>query len=362
MYKVSDFDFYLPEELIAQHPAVPRDTSRLLVYDRTSDTIVDDYFYNLDKYLPEHSTIVVNNSKVEKARIQIENHEIFVLRQLDTNRIEALVRPGKKFKTGKQLVYSGGLKVDVDAVLDDGVRILSVFPELSSDAWTPFRLTPFPPYMKQDESLAGNYQTVYAKDEGSKAAPTAGLHFTDELISRITERGHPFAEITLHVGLGTFAPVKVDLIQDHHMHSEWYSIGEETARILNQSTHITAVGTTSARTLESIANVENQSVSQEDSSKGRAGDIKSHKSGNNAQITSARRNFTAGSGSTDIFITPGYRFKAVDSLITNFHLPKSTLLMLVASLTGFDEMHKIYRHAIQNKYRFYSFGDAMLII
>jgi len=361
MYKVSDFDFYLPEELIAQHPAVPRDTSRLLVYNRVDGSITDDYFYNIDRYLSEKTTIVVNNSKVEKARIQIENHEIFVLRQLDTNRIEALVRPGKKFKSGNHLEYSNGLKIDVDAVMDDGVRILSVYPELSSEAWTPFRMTPFPPYMKQDESLAGNYQTVYAKDEGSKAAPTAGLHFTDELISRITQVGHPFAELTLHVGLGTFAPVKVDLIQDHHMHSEWYSIGEDTTQILNASKHITAVGTTSARTLESIVQNANSLEDMSESTE-RLREAKPHHSESNAHQMLSQRKFVAGSGSTDIFITPGYQFKAVDSLITNFHLPKSTLLMLVASLTGFEEMHKIYRHAIQTKYRFYSFGDAMIII
>jgi S-adenosylmethionine:tRNA ribosyltransferase-isomerase len=362
MYKVSDFDFHLPEELIAQSPAVPRDTSRLLVYNRQDRTIRDDHFYNLGRYLPSNTTIVVNNSKVEKARIQIDSFEIFVLRQLDTHRIEALVRPGKKFRVGKRVEFANGLHISVDAVMDDGVRILSMHPELSDEAWSPYRLTPFPPYMKQDESLAENYQTVYAKDEGSKAAPTAGLHFTDRLISQLIDRGHPFAELTLHVGLGTFAPVKAELIQDHKMHSEWYSIDAEVASSLNRSSHITAVGTTSARTLESI--VRNDVDTFEPTSAVRMNGLHEFENQHKEMPTSQenRRIFTAGSGSTDIFITPGYKFKAVDSLITNFHLPKSTLLMLVSSLTSFDEMHRIYRHAIHNKYRFYSFGDAMLII
>jgi S-adenosylmethionine:tRNA ribosyltransferase-isomerase len=374
MYKVSDFDFHLPEELIAQYPAVPRDTSRLLVYNRNDGSITDDFFFNIGNHLPSNSTLVVNNSKVEKARIQIENFEIFVLRQLDTHRIEALVRPGKKFKVGKKVQLTTELMVSVDAVMEDGVRILSLHPDLNDDAWTPHRLTPFPPYMKQDESLANNYQTVYAKDEGSKAAPTAGLHFTDSLINQLLEKGHPLAELTLHVGLGTFAPVKAELIQDHKMHSEWYSIDARTAETLNNAQHITAVGTTSARTLESIVEEVISTKSNRLNSKSEiVNNTGTFEIGKDNMLNGiqeievntgygARRSFTAGSGSTDIFITPGYKFKAVDSLITNFHLPKSTLLMLVSTLTGFDEMHKIYRHAIQNKYRFYSFGDAMLII
>lgn len=369
MYKVSDFDFHLPEELIAQSPAVPRDTSRLLVYNRLDKSIKDDHFYNIGQYLPKQTTIVVNNSKVEKARIQIDSLEIFVLRQLDTQRIEALVRPGKKFRVGKQIEVADGLLVTVDAVMDDGVRVLTLHPEPGNEAWSPYRLTPFPPYMKQDESLAKNYQTVYAKDEGSKAAPTAGLHFTDHLISQLKAGGHSFAELTLHVGLGTFAPVKSELIKDHKMHSEWYSIDAEVAETLNNTSHITAVGTTSARTLESIVKIDTTVYGSEMESfeATSAKVVKSlteieNQQGDSPSKQSSWRTFTAGSGSTDIFITPGYRFKAVDSLITNFHLPKSTLLMLVSTLTGIDEMHRIYRHAIQNKYRFYSFGDAMLIV
>ncbi|KPP99121.1 MAG: S-adenosylmethionine:tRNA ribosyltransferase-isomerase [Bacteroidetes bacterium HLUCCA01] len=333
MYTINDFDFTLPEALIAQRPASPRDHARLLVYDRKTRAITDDVFYNIGNWLPKDTTIVVNNSKVEKARMVFGGLEIFVLRQINDTTAEALVRPGKKFRPGKITELAPGLTAETLEMQEDGVRTLKLHPPLTEPAWEPHRLTPFPPYIAQDESLADEYQTVYAKDEGSKAAPTAGLHFTTELLDQLQDSGRSIVELTLHVGMGTFAPVKVEQIEDHVMHSEWYSIDAQNAGMLERSKHITAVGTTSARTLESIA------------------DGEPHK-----------RIFAAGSGSTDIFITPGYTYRGLDALITNFHLPKSTLLMLVAALTGLDEMHRIYAHAIAEKYRFYSFGDAMLIL
>lgn len=342
MYSLSDFDFRLPEDLIAQKPAHPRDHARLLVYDRTNRTITDDFFYNLGSYLPDSSTIVMNNSKVEKARILIDKVEIFVLRQFDTHRAEALVRPGKKFRIGKIFNPIPEVSIETIEIQDDGVRVIQVQPGFDHPIWDQWKLTPFPPYIKQDETLADEYQTVYAKDEGSKAAPTAGLHFTVELLDSLKSKGFALEELTLHVGLGTFTPVKSENIDEHIMHSEWYSIDPITAHSLTQSRHITAVGTTTARTLESIV------------SGGYLSDI--------PFTSKENRSFSAGSGSTDIFIKPGYQFKAVDALVTNFHLPKSTLLMLISALTGIEEMHRIYQHAISSKYRFYSFGDAMLIV
>lgn len=331
-YTLSDFDYLLPDELIAQEPVSPRDHSRLLVYSRSDKSITDDYFYNLGKYLEESTTLVVNNSKVEKCRLLFDggSKEIFVVNTLNDHTVEALVRPGKKFKKGKIIRLTDDLAVKVLKVGKDGIRTLNLNHSLNDPVFDPFRATPFPPYIEQNEALSEEYQTVFARDKGSKAAPTAGLHFTDELIDKLKDHGFGWQEVTLHVSLGTFAPVKVENLDDHIMHSEWYQIGEETTKGLNKSNHITAVGTTSIRVLESAVNEDGK--------------------------------FTAGSGETDIFIKPGYRFKAVDSLITNFHLPKSTLLMLVAAIMGFEEMHRVYKHAIREKYRFYSFGDGMLIL
>ena len=333
MYTLNDFDFELPEELIAQRPASPRDHARLLVYERKTQTITDDVFYNIGKWLPPDTTVVLNNSRVEKARMVFGKTEIFALRQANDTTIEALVRPGRKFKLGNTVQLAEGLQATVVDVQGDGVRTLVMSPSLNDKTWDEFRLTPFPPYIAQDENLAGEYQTVYAKPEGSKAAPTAGLHFTEELLSDLKSSGRRLAELTLHVGLGTFSPVK-DSIEDHIMHSEWYSLDAPNAVLLNEARHLTAVGTTSARVLESIAELSPE----------------------------GNRKFPIGSGTTEIFIKPGYRYKGTDALITNFHLPKSTLLMLVSALCSVEEMHRIYRHAIESKYRFYSFGDAMIIL
>lgn len=332
MYTLSDFDYHLPEELIAQSPAHPRDHAKLLVYNRETGEIIDDVFYNLGKYLPKQTKLVVNNSKVEKCRLMFDEgkRELFVTSVRNNNTIEALVRPGRKFKLGKTVELVDGITAKVTHVAEDGLRTMVLNCDLDDPRLEPFKYTPFPPYIEQDESLADEYQTVYAKDLGSKAAPTAGLHFTDELLESLKNQGIEKEEVTLHVGLGTFAPVKVENILEHDIHSEWYHLNDETAAKLNQTEHVTAVGTTSVRVLESVT--------------GEGGKLH------------------PGFGETNIYIIPGYNYKRVDALITNFHLPKSTLLMLVAAFMGFNEMKRLYEHAIEKKYRFYSFGDAMLIL
>ncbi|MFN1835511.1 tRNA preQ1(34) S-adenosylmethionine ribosyltransferase-isomerase QueA [Balneola sp. MJW-20] len=331
-YALSDFDYELPEELIAQSPAHPRDHARLLVYDRKSGSITDDYFYNLPNYLPADTTMVVNNSKVEKCRLLFDEGktELFVTSVSNNDTIEAMVRPGKKFKEGQKRALAEGVTAEVLSIAEDGLRRIRLSCDLDDPKLEPFKRTPFPPYIEQDESLAEEYQTVYAKDLGSKAAPTAGLHFTDELLQKLREGGVKRSEVTLHVGLGTFAPVKTEDISEHEMHSEWYQIDHKTAGELGKAGHITAVGTTSVRVLESAV-----------------------KEG---------RKFNAETGDTDIFITPGFEFQSVDALITNFHLPKSTLLMLVSAFMGYEEMFRLYEHAVKEKYRFYSFGDGMLLL
>lgn len=328
MYTLEDFNFELPGRLIAQTPANPRDHARLLVYNRSDRTIRDDYFYNLEKYLPKDTTIAVNNSKVEKCRMKFGppagGFEVFVVETINPTTIQALVRPGRKFKLGQTVIDD--FRFMIDDIAEDGIRTIRLDRPLDDPSFDPHRLTPLPPYIAQDESLADEYQTVYADPLGSKAAPTAGLHFTPELLRSIKSK-HAFAEVTLHVGMGTFAPIK-ESIETHVMHKEHYYLDAKTADTLNAAKHLTAVGTTTVRVLES-----------------------------------ADKPYSTYSGDTDIFITPGYEFKSVGSLITNFHLPKSTLLMLVSAFLGsVDELHRIYQHAIKEDYRFYSFGDAMLIL
>lgn len=331
-YTLSDFDYNLPKELIAQEPASPRDHARLLVYDRSQKSITDDFFYNLTDYLPAQTTLVTNNSKVEKCRLLFDDGkmEIFVLEKAKDDTIKALVRPGKKFKNGNTVELSTGIKATVLKVDDEGIRTLKMMPSLQDEAYNPFKHTPFPPYIAQNDALSEQYQTIYAKTMGSKAAPTAGLHFTQELLQKISKAGIDRLEVTLHVGLGTFAPVKTEQIENHNMHSEWYEIRSSVADKLNNAHHITAVGSTSLRVLEACRHHHSR--------------------------------FEAEKRETDIYIRPGYTYQAVDALITNFHLPKSTLLMMVAAFMGFDEMKRLYRHAVENKYRFYSFGDGMLIL
>jgi S-adenosylmethionine:tRNA ribosyltransferase-isomerase len=326
-YGLSDFDFELPKELIAHEPARPRDHARLLVYDRAIRSITDDFFYNLGNYLPGDASLVINNSKVEKCRLRFGGVELFVLETHNDKTVSAMVRPGRKFKLGAKVELPKGIIAEVVGIDDDGVRRIVLNKDLNDKVYDPFRLTPLPFYIPQDESLSDEYQTVYARPMGSKAAPTAGLHFTDDLLNLIRIK-HDVIEITLHVGLGTFAPVKSEDLTKHKMHEEWFSINQAAAESLNLAKHVTAVGTTSVRTLES-----------------------------------ADKPFRKQTGDTSIFIVPGYKFVAVDSLITNFHLPKSTLLMLVAAFMGsVDELRDVYRHAIEERYRFYSFGDAMLIL
>lgn len=353
-FTLSQFDYHLPESHIAQKPAEPRDHSRLLVYNRKTGQITDDFFYNLPLHLPECSSLVINNSRVEKARLLFGKKEIFVTRVLDPFTVEAMIRPGKAFKKGKTVALAPqnaifgsnspdsdiSIQAEVLDIAQDGLRTLRFNFPIDHDILAPYRHTPFPPYIHPDENLADRYQTVYARDEGSKAAPTAGLHFTDQVFSNLEKKSIRKIELTLHVGLGTFAPVKTENISEHIMHSEWYQITQEAAKMLRESRHITAVGTTSARVLESSAR---------------------HSA---ARIPDSHpfRDFRESEDETDIFITPGYRFRAVDSLITNFHLPKSTLLMMVSAFIGIDEMHRVYNHAIREKYRFYSFGDAMLLL
>jgi len=331
-YTLSDFDYDLPDEFIAQEPAQPRDHARLLVYNRATGTITDDHFYNILDYLPAETTLVVNNSKVEKCRLLFDNgkKEVFILEAVNDTTVRAMVRPGKKFKKGKTAQLTDDISAKVTDIDEEGIRTLELSPSLNDPVYNQHKHTPFPPYIEQNESLSEEYQTVYAQDLGSKAAPTAGLHFTDELLENITAQGITQSEVTLHVGLGTFAPVKAETIEEHTMHSEWFEITEDTADELKNADHITAVGTTSVRVLESCLRNHDQ--------------------------------FAATEMNTDIFIRPGFEFKATDALITNFHLPKSTLLMLVAAFTGYEEMKKLYQHAIDEEYRFYSFGDAMLIL
>lgn len=353
-FSLSDFDYELPESRIAQKPAEPRDHSRLLVYNRTDRSITDDIFLNLSDHLPERSVLVINNSRVEKARLIFGPKEVFVTRILDPYTVEALIRPGKAFRKGRHLHLSADgsgadrpLCAEVLDIAGDGLRTLRFNYPVDHPVFEPCRRTPFPPYIEPDEALADRYQTVYARNEGSKAAPTAGLHFTDRLFGKLSQKTILPVALTLHVGLGTFAPVKTERIDNHKMHSEWFQVSDDAALELNRAHHITAVGTTSARVLESVAS---------DRYPGNAA------TGKRPTHAVPFRNFHAMEGDTDIFITPGYRFRAVDALITNFHLPKSTLLMMVAAFTGMDEMRRIYDYAIRQEYRFYSFGDAMLLL
>lgn len=328
-FSLSDYNYHLPDKLIAQKPAFPRDSARLLVYNRETGGILDRVFNELPSYLESGTTLVMNNSRVEKARLLFENREIFLLDKKSDTDVTAMVRPGKKFQKGISFPLTPEISVEVLDVYDDGTRLLRFSVPINSAVVQQFSHTPFPPYIHAGEELADEYQTVYAKESGSKAAPTAGLHFTGRLLDKLKLQHFGRAEVTLHVGLGTFAPVKTDDIRQHAIHSEWYSIDADNAARLNKAHHRTAVGTTSVRVLESAAAL------------GPA--------------------FYPHSDATSIYIYPGYEFRKTDALITNFHLPKSSLLMLVAAMVGLDELHRIYKHAVKEQYRFFSFGDAMLI-
>ena len=339
---INEFDYDLPQELIAQTPLEKRDSSRLLVMDKNTGELVHEHFNNIIDYLNKGDVLVLNDTKVIPARlIGIKEEtgaviEILLLKDLGNNKWECLSKPAKRLKIGTIVVFGDGeLKAKVVEKFDEGlVHIELLYDGILMEVLDKLGTMPLPPYIHEKLTDQSRYQTVYAKNIGSAAAPTAGLHFTKELLKEIEDKGIIITYVTLHVGLGTFRPVEVENILDHHMHSEFYVMNEETASILNKAKEegrrIIAVGTTSTRTLETIA------------------------SNNNGK-------FVATSGNTDIFIYPGYEFKAIDCLITNFHLPKSTLVMLVSALSSRDNILNAYKEAIKEKYRFFSFGDAMFI-
>lgn len=339
--KTSDFDYNLPEELIAQTPVYPRDTSRMLVFDREKDQIYHKRFYDIVDFLKEGDLLVRNNTKVLPARMfAYTAHggkvEILLLKRFDLNEWEVLVKPGKKAKPGAKLVISEELSLEVLSTIEEAGsrRVKFIYDGVFEDIISRVGEMPLPPYITEKLKDQGRYQTVYAKVDGSAAAPTAGLHFTDDIIEKIKAKGVEIVDVLLHVGLGTFRPVKADDISGHHMHSEYYEVSDYAAERINKAKsegrRVIAVGTTSVRTLESAAD-------------------------ENGYIKPVKAN-------TEIFIYPPYKFKCVDALLTNFHLPKSTLLMLVSSLSTREKMLDIYNIAVEEKYRFFSFGDCMLII
>ena len=340
--KTSDFYYDLPEELIAQKPVYPRDSSRLMVIDRKKDTIEHRIFRDVIEYLNPGDVLVVNETRVIPARlygVKAETGgaiEFLLLKRLNLTDWEVILKPGKRAKPGAEFIFGEGtLKATILSIGEDGGRTVrftwdGVFEEILDELGQ----MPLPPYIHERLEDRNRYQTVYAKTDGSAAAPTAGLHFTPELLDRIREKGIDVVPVLLHVGLGTFRPVKEEYVDDHHMHSEYYEVTEEQAKRINAARNgggrVICVGTTSVRTLETVA---------DDSGV-----------------------IHAGSGFTQIFIKPGVRIKAVDALITNFHLPESTLLMLVSAFIGRETALKAYETAVKERYRFFSFGDAMLIV
>lgn len=332
-----DFYYDLPEELIAQTPIDPRDHSRLLVYDRATDTVQHKHFYDLPSFLKKGDLLVVNNTRVIPARIfgHIENHEsvleVLLLKRKDYTHWETIMKPARKARLGSVIHFCDVLSAVVTEIGDYGARTIEFkFDGVFEDILDRVGNMPLPPYIKEKLADKERYQTVYSKIEGSAAAPTAGLHFTPELIQKLKDMGVEFATVLLHIGLGTFRPVKEENILDHEMHTEYYEIDEENAEKINKATRegrrVICVGTTSVRTLETVAD-EN-------------GYVRAQK------------------GDTSIFIYPGYKFKCVKALITNFHLPESTLIMLVSALVGREKTLEIYNEAVKERYRFFSFGDA----
>lgn len=337
---ISDFDYFLPEKQIAQIPADPRDSSRMMVLSPKTQTIEHRHFYQLDEYLTDGDVLIFNDTRVIPARLIGVRQptggkaEVFLLRQLERDRWEVLVKPGKKMRVGSVITFGHELSCEVLAYTDFGGRIVKfsyegIFEEILDRLGT----MPLPPYIHETLEDPERYQTIYSREKGSAAAPTAGLHFTESLMDRLRKKGVHLGFVTLHVGLGTFRPVQVDEIEDHVMHSEFYSIPTETADLIRmakqEGRRVVAVGTTSIRTLESAA-VDHGMIE-------------------------------AKQGWTNIFIYPGYQFKIVDAVITNFHLPKSTLIMLVSAFAGREFTLQAYRTAVEENYRFFSFGDAMLI-
>lgn len=338
---VKDFDYDLPEELIAQDPLEDRSSSRLMVLDKKTGEVSHHIFKEIIKYLRPGDCLVLNNTKVIPARLYgvkegtMAKIEILLLKRKQNDVWETLVKPGKKAKPGTKIIFGDGILTgEVIDVVDDGNRLIQFsYDGIFEEILDKLGQMPLPPYITHQLKDKNRYQTVYAKYDGSAAAPTAGLHFTKELLNEVKEKGVDIEEVTLHVGLGTFRPVKVDNVLDHHMHSEFYMVSQEAADKINNAKknggRIISVGTTSTRTLESAAD-------------------------ENGMLHEC-------SGWTDIFIYPGYKFKVIDCLITNFHLPQSTLVMLVSALAGREHILSAYKKAVEEKYRFFSFGDAMFI-
>ena len=340
--KTSDFYYDLPEELIAQDPLEDRTASRLLVLDRKTGAVKHKIFSDVIDYLNKGDCLVINNTRVIPARLIGEKEgtggkvEVLLLKRRANDVWETLVKPGKKLKPGAKITFGDGrLRAEVLEVVEEGNRLVKFHYEgIFEEILDSLGEMPLPPYITHKLEDKEMYQTVYAKFDGSAAAPTAGLHFTKELLNKIEEKGIKIASITLHVGLGTFRPVKVDDVNNHHMHTEWYEVNTEAADIINETKRnggrVICVGTTSCRTIESVA------------------DEKGY--------------MKAKTGETDIFIYPGYKFKVMDGLITNFHLPESTLVMLVSAFAGKENVLAAYETAVKERYRFFSFGDAMILI
>lgn len=338
--KTSDFDYYLPEELIAQTPLKDRDHSRMLVLDKVTGEITHDRFDDIVNYLNKGDVLVLNNTKVIPARLIGEKEEtkavieVLMLKDLGNDEWECLCKPAKRVKVGTIVNFGSELKTKCTFVGEDGIRHFKfIYDGILLEILDRLGDMPLPPYIHEKLEDKDRYQTIYAKESGSAAAPTAGLHFTKELLKKIEDKGIIIKEITLHVGLGTFRPVSVEDVNNHKMHSEFYRMNKDTADVLNlakkEGRRIISVGTTTTRTLETIMNLYDE--------------------------------FKECSGWTDIFIYPGYKFKAIDALITNFHLPKSTLVMLVSAFAGKEKIMNAYKEAVENKYRFFSFGDSMFI-
>ena len=348
---INDFDYNLPKELIAQKPAEKRDFSRLMVLDRETGSVEHKHFYDILDYLQPTDCLVMNNSKVLPARLfgvkkeTGANIEFLLIKRIEGDKWETMVRPGKRLKPGDTVVFGDDEKTHLEAdILDygaDGTRIVQFnYEGIFLERLEELGKMPLPPYIERESTLddKSRYQTIYCKEEGSVAAPTAGLHFTEEILKKAKEKGVKEAFVTLHVGIGTFRPVKCEKIEEHQMHFEEYFVDEENAAIINETIkkggRIISVGTTSTRTLESAAYFDEESE---------------------------KYLVKVGRGSTGIFIYPGYKFKIINSLITNFHLPKSTLLMLISALYDRERILEAYEVAVNEKYRFFSYGDAMLI-
>ena len=339
--KTEDFNYELPEELIAQVPIEKREESKLMVMDKENGEIEHKHFADIVDYLEEGDCLILNNTRVLPARLfgnrkdKYEKIEILLLKRVEGNKWETLVRPGKKVRPGNTIYFGDGLlKGEVISIEEEGTRIIDfVYDGIFEEVLDKLGEMPLPPYIKERLEEKERYQTVYSKHNGSAAAPTAGLHFTEDLLRKIESKNIKIGFITLHVGLGTFRPVKVENVKEHHMHSEYYEVNKEVADLINTTKEnggrVVSVGTTTTRTLETVASKDGK-VSES-------------------------------SGWTDIFIYPGYEFKVVDRLITNFHLPESTLLMLVSALSDKEKILNAYSVAVEEKYRFFSFGDAMFI-